>query len=174
MTPGEHIVSEIPRAEGMALRDTFLVLLPGPTVLPLFLRRERLEGNVVETLLKHGHGALNIDGCRTDSSEVLSGGGGKLWSHYRDGTEDQAKPSVNEDFSRWPTNLILVHGPDCASGTCQADCPVRLLDEMCGFYSFPVIGDDPGEADSASRYFPQFANLDEAMAWLHKLIGATG
>jgi hypothetical protein len=60
-----------------------------------------------------GTGALNIDRCRTATPEVLSGGGGKLWSHYRDGTTDRAEPKVNAGRGRWPANFVLAHLPKC-------------------------------------------------------------
>lgn len=75
--------------------------------------RKPLEETVADNVLTHGTGGLNIDGCRIGGGETLSGGSGKLWSHYRDDTEDKAEPQINEGKGRWPANLILSHHPDC-------------------------------------------------------------
>jgi hypothetical protein len=79
---------------------------------------------------------------------------------------------------------------------CQPDCPVRLLDEQSGILASGMMGVDqmrkkslgkggyhdgfgatltltgtPGDTGTASRFFPQFACLDDALAWLGRLIG---
>jgi site-specific DNA-methyltransferase (adenine-specific) len=85
------------------------------------LRKPLAPGlTVAANALQHGCGALAIDACRVGlGGENLTGGGGKLWSHYRDGTEDRALPQVNTS-GRWPANLILSHLPGCRqSGTKQ-------------------------------------------------------
>lgn len=70
-------------------------------------------GTVASNSMKWGTGGINIDASRIGAGEVLPGGGGKLWSHYRDGTEERAKPQTNAGQGRWPTNLILSHMHDC-------------------------------------------------------------
>jgi hypothetical protein len=231
MHPGEHYFGE--RADGHSLRDTILILLPGPQMMFVKLMRACLDGNVVENLLKHGHGALNIDGCRVTTNESTlrpNSGQGTVREQWR----MSVRPHISGSTSgRWPTNFLLVHGPGCrrigtaevaapvinrfsdgmkpfgegaghpyeqsGGGTetipiwyCQDDCPVRLLDEQSGVlrargnitpttnvdhgiftagsYERPEHG-DPGDAGGASRFFPQFASLEEALAWLHRLIG---
>ncbi len=74
---------------------------------PILLARKPLIGTVATNVQAHGTGALNVDGCRISSPEILCGGGGKLWSHYRDGNEDKAHPQVNAGKGRWPANLVL-------------------------------------------------------------------
>jgi hypothetical protein len=102
------------RFKGYELRDTFLILTPGPTNLFGYLFRVPLEEKTVAAqVLKTGTGGLNIDKCRIRTSERLTGGAGKLWSHYRDGTEDRAFPQTNDRKGRWPSNLLLIHHPEC-------------------------------------------------------------
>jgi hypothetical protein len=77
MTPGSHLIVlgqaedaiQI-RKQGLQLRDTVLILLPGPREVFAFLFRKPLEGTVAQNVLKHGVGGLNIDGCR-----ILCAGG---------------------------------------------------------------------------------------------------
>ena len=80
------------------------------------LARKPLNGSVVQNCLQHGCGALNVDASRIGSGgEVLTGGGGKLWSHYRDETEERAVPRTNLG-GRWPANVLLTE-----SGAIQMD-----------------------------------------------------
>ena len=76
-------------------------------------RKPLREKTVAEQVLSTGTGALNIDACRIATGETLSGGGGKLWSHYRDGTGDKAEPQVNAGQGRWPANVTLQHSENC-------------------------------------------------------------
>jgi len=232
MPPGKHSIAiGSPLREQGPLRDTILILLPGPEVMPIALHREPLDGTVIDTVLKYGHGGLNIDGCRVSTDESTlrpNSGQGTVKEQWR----MSVRPHVSGSTSgRWPPNLLLVHGPECrqvgttevaapvinrfsdgmkpfgdgaghpyeqsGGGTesvpvweCQDDCPVRLLDEQSGVTQSAVRtgGDgaayDPSQENwrfrrvnggftdtgGASRFFPQFASLDDAMAWLRKLI----
>lgn len=96
-----------------------------PAVECWWLVRKPLEGTVAYNILKHGVGGINIDGCRVSSKEILTGGGGKLWSHYRDNTEDKAHPTINEGKGRWPAHLVLTHSPECKPNECVPGCPVK-------------------------------------------------
>jgi len=103
---------------------------------PILVFRKPLEGTVAENVLKHGTGALNIGGCRVGSGEILKGGGGRLWSHERDGTEDRAKARVNEGEGRWPPNVTFTHLPECKLvGTKKVKAPTinRFDDGMKPF-----------------------------------------
>jgi site-specific DNA-methyltransferase (adenine-specific) len=84
-----------------------------PAVEPVVLARKRLDSTLAENVLKHGCGALNIDGCRIGTS------GGTRRTHQapypRDGNgaEDRTNwartgHSVEViDKGRWPANVIL-------------------------------------------------------------------
>lgn len=92
----------------------------------LVFRKPISEKTVARQVLKTGTGAMNIDGCRIGSGEVLSGGGGKLWSHYRDDKLEKAAPKVNEGDGRWPLNVVFVHSDGCLKiGTKKV--PARTL-----------------------------------------------
>jgi site-specific DNA-methyltransferase (adenine-specific) len=108
---------------------------------PVVVARKPLSGTVASNVLEHGTGALNVDATRIGGGERLTGGSGKLWSHYRDDTEDRAEPQVNDGLGRWPANVVLGHHLDCTIPNhpddvdppcCHPDCPVRLLDEQSG------------------------------------------
>lgn len=57
---------------------------------PIALARKPLGATVVDSVVRWGTGAINVDGCRVDGAGEAEGGGG-----------------------RWPANLVLVHHPAC-------------------------------------------------------------
>lgn len=239
------------------------ILLPGPQVAQAFLCRMPLEGTVAENVLKHGCGGLDIDGCRVGTTKRVPGGlsrtAGTSLCGSKDGSlrhETGQEGGHNPNLGRWPTNLLLVHGPGCkrvgereisvnasrwkhytdlpkthsntsqdawtkesfmtsgvshdadghetvAAWECAPGCPVRALDEMSGVrksglldgahhkrstakgWSGPFQDDIGGpaargvfggDAGTASRFYPQFTSLDEALSWLARLAtqGAQG
>ena len=99
---------------------------------PIVVARKPLSGTVAATVLQHGTGAINIDGCRivsTPGDEPLK------WSTPRGGiwTTDATATAtaIATATGRWPANLILTHAADCADG-CAPDCPVAELDRQSG------------------------------------------
>lgn len=73
-----------------------------PALEPITVARKPLIGTVVENVLTHGTGALNIDGCRV-GSEVLpeiTEGQAKI------GTFERGLMVTPERTGRWPANLI--------------------------------------------------------------------
>ena len=84
------------------------------------LVRKPLEGSVAENVLKHGTGALNIDGCRIGAE----GGGTKCSNRDPDGKclghPDRKGEAFgmtyhgsDSDGGRWPANTVLSHLPGC-------------------------------------------------------------
>lgn len=79
----------------------------------ILVRKPITEANLAANVSCHGTGGLNIGASRIATGEALTGGGGKLWSHYRDGTGDRAAPRENTTGGRFPSNLVLSHHPEC-------------------------------------------------------------
>jgi DNA modification methylase len=90
-----------------------------PSHEPVVVARKPLAGTVAATVLAHGTGALNIDGCRipTDPSDPVhtavwtsrtsqfrDGGTGFLHGTTHDGDQRSAAP---HEAGRWPANVIL-------------------------------------------------------------------
>lgn len=127
--PGEHLVlvggddegGLLARAVGKQVRDSFLLLLPGPFVALAYLVREPLEGSATQCLITSGHGGLHIDPCRisSDLSEFYSKSGkprsglghAKGYGMGEGYGGDKANPP--HTLGRWPTNLLLVHDAKC-------------------------------------------------------------
>ena len=149
-------------------------------------------------VLKTGTGALWIDGCRVlgteqvepDSQGYLTGYEYLMWVMQK-----HAKGETPEGKGRWPSNLVLMHEPECLSDACA--CPVVLLDEQSGITTssddperfrgtqkfkngvYRQLGDTTtknesctayGDTGGASRFFPRFRTSDELEGWLLKLV----
>ena len=135
------------------------------------LARKPLSGTVAATVLEHGTGALNIDGCRvgTDGGRTVhtSWSGGAGWSG------NNGTGQVSEHGGRWPPHLLLTHAAACGE-TCADGCPVAEMDAQSGRLvsgsrkageHAPVgyMGSKPGampeingDTGGASRFFPVF------------------
>lgn len=100
-----------------------------PATEPICLARKPLIGTVVENVLQHGTGALNIDGCRIETGDSLGGGmvskgrpkcsegWDRPWMHDEEVTarkkvESAAKVAQAEALGRWPANLIHDGSPE--------------------------------------------------------------
>jgi DNA modification methylase len=99
---------------------------------PIILARKPLAGTVAQTVARYGTGAINVDACRigkmTDAEIARSGKSGGIWGS---GPGIDWKRDGAPATGRWPANVVLSHSPEC-NGTCDASCPVRLLDEQSG------------------------------------------
>jgi hypothetical protein len=81
-----------------------------PSYEPIVMARKPLgEKTIVDNVLKHGTGAINIDDCRIETTDTLSIGAGKLWSGYRDTSKPEKEvtnPGSQHEGGRYPANLI--------------------------------------------------------------------
>jgi DNA modification methylase len=119
-----------------------------PAVEDWWLCRKPLsESTVARNVLKHGTGALNIDGTRIgfasngDKAAAAAAAAQRLchdqnkgrhaYGQFENGPASLAPYLNGMDKGRWPANLVLSHHPSC-NGDCHPDCPVRLLNEQSG------------------------------------------
>lgn len=121
---------------------------------PIVLARKPLIGTVVENILEHGVGGINIDGCRIASDEVLTGRKGVLWSHQRDGKEQLAAATINDGKGRFPANVIL----DEEAG--------RVLDEQTGVLKsgYGEVGSGSGENTTKGIYGAKQSKITSCFA----------
>jgi hypothetical protein len=156
---------------------------------PIILARKSTGfDTTVANVLEHGTGAINIDGCR-----VESGARPRRVSNRRSGNEvygdglQGSRAAGETDTGRWPTNVLLGHGPDCIDGGhCQSGCPVAEMDAQSGIRRTGgnLSGNEPGtrftdtygeckgrvpyvkhqDEGGASRYFPIFRYEAKARA----------
>jgi len=84
---------------------------------PIIMARKPLEGTVAANLLKHGTGAINVDGARVGTSKRVPGSLPKVsnkekgngWGH---GLPDGTSGGHNPNLGRWPANLMHDGSPE--------------------------------------------------------------
>ena len=105
-----------------------------PAMEPITVARKPLDGTVADNVLRHGTGAINVDGCRVvmgdeyDPSKIQrqSSVSGSCWSSMQSGIVGKEIPTYKPG-GRWPANLIH-DGSDEATG---------LLDSAARFFYCP-------------------------------------
>ena len=125
-------------------------------------RKPLSEGTVASNVLKHGCGAINIDGTRISTSDNLDGGayakagtdrseGYEGWRYKRLGDAG----GYEQPEGRWPANLILVHRPGCQrAGTkkVQGSNPSYVTEGMGGTRNLYGNGLGPRPANQNIGY----------------------
>ena len=142
-----------------------------PALEPITVARKPLAGAVAASVLEHGTGALNIDGCRIaptgESRERI--GEDSQDQRYTDtgGTNFAAKPGIRggDPAGRWPANLIhdgsdevMAQFPHSTSGAMKSSTQRAAQDEP-GSVCYGTLGgavssvDVPASSGSAARFF---------------------
>jgi len=134
----QDLISIQVRLSGFELRDEIHWFhYQGHNSIFMF-RKPVAEKNITSNVLKYGTGGLNIDACRIQTQENLSGGayakkgldrydGYENWRFKRQGDAGEFKPPVG----RWPANIVFMYHPECEN-LCKDSCPIRQLDEQAG------------------------------------------
>lgn len=142
LLPGSHVVlftdvhsegvSIRARMARLELRDTILILRPGPVAsFALLLRKPLEEISVVQQALKTGTGVLNTDACRvrylseSDKTPIVGKGGTGglnpgIGSHLPQHKPNWGSWKVNHG-GRWPPNLLLIHTAECIPGVTRVE-----------------------------------------------------
>jgi DNA modification methylase len=84
---------------------------------PIVMARKPFKGTIAENVLKHGTGAINVDGCRVGTEERTNKGMSSLGVMHDD--EWKPKDITTSSVGRWPANLILT--PDKEVLACFPD-----------------------------------------------------
>lgn len=96
-----------------------------PAFEPIVVARKPFKGTVAANVLAHGTGALNIDATRiayASSDDAASAfPGGRVTSHAAGSLAgpgaaqdvERVEFSAQRGSGRWPTNVVLSHGPGC-------------------------------------------------------------
>jgi hypothetical protein len=119
------------------------------------LRKPCAESTVAANVLRHGTGAVNVDGCRVGYENTQNPATNPLYRKEAGYKNNNAPDTGSSSYSlkdgsgernphtggRWPANLILQHLDGCwceggtetvAAWTCAPGCPVAGLDEQSG------------------------------------------
>lgn len=137
---------------------------------PICVARKPLVGTVAANVLEFGTGALNIDGCRVETSDNLNGG-----AYAASSSKDVADATsfamgaragvFAQPAGRWPANLIhdgspevVALFPESTSGAMKAGTQ-RAAQDKPGSVCFGTYGGAVASADiqassgSAARFF---------------------
>lgn len=119
------------RQLGLDLRDTVLVLRPGPAAeLALLFRKPLEETSVVHQMLKTRTGALQIEACRvsyqgeSDKTPSVGGRGDGSINPGIGAHLPSRKPNWEAwtpSSGRWPSNMVFVHGSACKPGVARVE-----------------------------------------------------
>lgn len=131
-----------------------------PAFEPIVVARKPLDGTVAANWLKHGTGALNIDGCRiemgADDFAKVSAGvnairerGGTMANSWKN-SSDLSGANPASPLGRWPANVALTHAEGCERiGTRQAKRNVNTGAQQCDD-SVLCYGDGLGHRSTTS------------------------
>jgi len=137
-----------------------------PALEPITIGRKPLSGTVAATVLEHGTGALNVDGCRVEAGSDHAANCSRsnvtgIWAPHTGagGVSTEAHPQ-----GRWPANLIHDGGEEAAG----------LLGEAARFFYSPKAdGTDRNEGTEARNIHPTVKPTD-LMQYLCRLVTPPG
>lgn len=111
------------------------------------------QGRPVDSIVKTGAGALNIEQGRIKTSEDLGRVGKNNIGFMGQGTVGKGPSNYAgvpiENQGRWPANFLLQHTEFCTDSACVDQCPVAMLDRQSG--ERPAGGSRTGNEPSSLR-----------------------
>jgi site-specific DNA-methyltransferase (adenine-specific) len=136
---------------------------------PVVLARKPIEGTVAANVLKYGTGAINVDGCRVLTDEVLNGGahtgaerGRREQNQFSGGVLRSGIGPYVQPVGRWPANIVhdgseevLAAFPD-APGQQYATGPQyapKSGTAVYGDYGPRPVLEPRADSGSAARFF---------------------
>ena len=125
-----------------------------PAYEPIIMARKPLTGTVAANVLRHGTGAINVDGCRVGDDVLPAAVAGQA----RMGTFERGVMFTPERVGRWPAN-VLHDGSDEVTGlfptTTSGGTPFSRPSGM-GYHGASGQDDvagNRGDSGSAARFF---------------------
>lgn len=134
-----------------------------PALEPITMARKPLSGTVAETVLQHGTGALNVDGCRVEAGDgytenaVTQGVNTARTSYDPRQARRTFEPSAS---GRWPANLIHDGSDEATAG---------LADSARFFYTAKASRDDRSDGNTHPTVKPT-----DLMRYLCRLVTPPG
>ena len=134
LVPGAYLVllmnsfegARMARGLGFAQRDAMLIFSPDKVETAYFFRKALSESTVAANSLKHGAGGVNVEACRVswggekptqeEWNKTGAGGNGDSTTAFLQHTAIRkyyAAGLIPVPTGRWPTNLIVIHSPEC-------------------------------------------------------------
>ena len=128
---------------------------------PICLARKPLIGTVVENVLEHGTGAMNIDGCRIPTVDKLSiGSNNRENGVVNFGMKNDKEAQTQHNSGRWPANVIhdgsdeaIEHFPETGGGHWAKTKITGYGKNYGGTQEYEGVGPKDSLVASAARYF---------------------
>lgn len=151
---------------------------------PIVLARKPLVGTVAETVIQHGTGALNIDGCRVEGEAWdcagAAAGLGRVVNALGGGLNNGGR-SGSHQSGRWPANIVhdgsdevLAAFPDAAGqqGVVTGNEPSSPFANVYGDMPSRAGRAEPrGDSGSAARFFYSAkADADDRLGSKHPTV----
>lgn len=104
-----------------------------PAAETILIFQKPYDGKAVDSIVKSGAGALNVDGARlkTKANNFLDKGRTATGVSLGWANTEHGEYFYDGSLGRWPANLLLQHDHRC-NGTCHPDCVIAALDEQAG------------------------------------------
>lgn len=153
-----------------------------PAYESIVLARKPLTGAVAANVLRHGTGAINVDGCRVETNDALSThsrGAGYAGPAFGRMNPNPTRVQPGQELGRWPPNVLL-------DGEAAAMLDASAVGEPARFY--PQFAFD--DAESTTLRFCYSAKTSKAergegnkhptvkplalMRWLARLVTPPG
>lgn len=143
---------------------------------PIVLARKPLSGTVAETVLAHGTGALNVDGCRIAGAKpnTTRGAGGQNGAFSPLGAQGRV---LDDGKGRWPANIVHDGSEQVATAFPQTESVTGAVKRSTGSgyraESRPVgtANVEYGDAGSAARfYYSAKADADDRLGSKHPTV----
>lgn len=154
------------RRSNFEIRDT-LIWMHADGHTAVTLARTPLTGTIVENVLAHGAGGLNIDACRIPIGDADKAASEAKNAHTKFGTGPRdnhiygkdARDAVDwsGDAGRFPTNVVLQHDATCVPvGTTTTRGDARASTHQPGSRpgGFVNVGADKGDGKPNARLYP--------------------
>jgi site-specific DNA-methyltransferase (adenine-specific) len=149
---------------------------------PIIMARKPLDGTVVNNVLTHGCGGINIDGCRVETKEQLGRPQGTMpqpmdWGNKS--KSDEVFTSIGSPLGRFPANVIhdnsaeiIAMFPDAAGqqGDLNQQERIRYSNHCYGDHG-PAVEHKKREdkTKSASRFFNGLGYDEDDLSFAHEL-----
>lgn len=155
-----------------------------PAIEPICMAQKPIStSTIIGNILKHGTGAINIEQSRIkfsgpqDRAAAAAAAAAQSLrqkdkrstvSFGCEGNKGSLAPYLDrlkeEDFGRWPANVLLGHAETCDEDACDLfECPIALLDQQTGMLKSgpnPKRRGGPGSRNALG----EFAGQDECAA----------
>lgn len=172
------------RLAGFELKDALVHATQTGKNTTHWLAQKPLEGTYADTAVKHGCGALNVDGCRVGSDDTRSVASGTAFGLVNDDSWQPRAVVAGSACGRFPANLILDGsselintfprtGPSKASAGRNGQ-NAQGVTGMVAPRAVDMVRGHNDNGGSAARFFQHCPTQHDLLVYLAKLLLVPG